>query len=417
MYRSVTDESLGAQRMKQFNAYVAMAPSAEPGEGPLSGVRLAVKDVFVDRDRAPTCGSNVHATWMSGTATVLERLRGAGAEIVAYANLHEWGVGTSSLVTATGPIRNPWDAGRIAGGSSGGSAVAVAAGAVDAAVGTDAGGSIRIPSACCGIVGLKPTHGAVPTQGFFADGSGVDHIGPMARSVGVARTLFEVMSATRVDPVDVGSLRLGIAREFFFADLDPAIELAVESTITLLGSVVSEVRDVVVDSAERSRRAMPALVLAGLLDRLAPHFEERIDDFQPETRDTFLRARAIDDDARADARRIQQDVTQGFADVFETVDVIVTPTLSAPPPLVDDPIVRLPSGNRSIDQAYVPLNAPMNHAGVPSLSMPCAELDGGTTVGITLTAARGKEDVVLALGEALEHALDGRYVDRFALTD
>jgi aspartyl-tRNA(Asn)/glutamyl-tRNA(Gln) amidotransferase subunit A len=402
MYRSVTDERLVSQRMKQFNAFVAPAPRAEVGEGTLSGVRLAVKDVFVDRDRAPTCGSNVHADWMTGTAAVLERLRGAGAAIVAYTNLHEWGVGTSSLVTATGPIRNPWDPARIAGGSSGGSAVAVAAGAVDAAIGTDAGGSIRIPSACCGIVGLKPTHGAVPTGGFFADGSGVDHIGPMTRTVGMARLLFEVMSGTRTGAIDVGSLRVGVAREFFFADLDPAVAHAMERAIGLLRPVVADVRDVAVESAERSRRAMPALVLAGLLDRLAPRFEERLDDFQPETRDTFLRARSIDEEGRADARRIQESVTRGFAEVFETVDVVVTPTLSAPAPPIDDPLVRLPSGERSIDQAYVPLNAPMNHAGVPSLSMPCGQLDDGRTVSLSLTAARGRDDVVLGLGQALE---------------
>jgi aspartyl-tRNA(Asn)/glutamyl-tRNA(Gln) amidotransferase subunit A len=354
---------------------------------------------------------------MSGTAAALQRLRGAGAEIVAYTNLHEWGVGTSSLVTATGPIRNPWDPRRIAGGSSGGSAVAVGAGAVDAAIGTDAGGSIRIPSACCGIVGLKPTHGSIPTEGFFADGSRVDHIGPMTRSVGMARTLFEVMSAGGLEPIDVGSLRVGVAREFFFADLDPGVAVAVEEAIGVLGTVVADVQDVVVESAERSRRAMPALVLAGLLGRLAPRFEERLGDFQPETRDTFLRARSIDAEGHAEARSIQEAVTRGFADAFDVVDVVVTPTLSAPPPLIDDPIVRLPSGDRSIDQAYVPLNAPMNHAGVPSLSMPCAELDDGTTVSVTLTAARGGEGTVLALGEALEAALDGRFVDRVALSD
>jgi aspartyl-tRNA(Asn)/glutamyl-tRNA(Gln) amidotransferase subunit A len=283
--------------------------------------------------------------------------------------------------------------------------VAVAGGAVDAAVGTDAGGSIRIPSACCGIVGFKPTHGAVPTEGFFADGSGVDHIGPMARSVAMARTLFEVLSATSIDPVDPASLRVGVAREFFFADLHRDIAVSMERAIAVLGTLVSEVRDVVVEDAERSRRAMPALVLAGLLDRLAPRFDERLDDFQPETRATFIRARSLDDEARSDAQRIKESVTRGFGRVFEEVDVVVTPTLSAPPPPIDDPVVRLPSGERSIDQAYVPLNAPMNHAGVPSLSLPCGQLDDGTPVGLSLTAARGHDGVVLGLGEALEEAL------------
>ncbi|MGH2808030.1 MAG: amidase [Actinomycetota bacterium] len=413
----MTDEAFAGRRLKQCNAIVAPAPVAEVGDGTLNGTRLVVKDVFVDNDRDPTCGSKVHADWMSGTAEILTRLRGAGAEVVAYANLHEWGVGTSSLVTATGPIRNPHDPERIAGGSSGGSAVAVALGAVDAAIGTDAGGSIRIPAACCGIVGLKPTHSIVPTQGFFTDGSRVDHIGPMARSVGMTRRLFEVLSGSRVALIEPGSLRLGIAREFFFTDLDEAVAAAVERAIALLGDVVRDAREVVVEGAERSRRAMPALVLAGLLDRIAPRFEERLADFQPDTQELFVRARAIDDAARAEARQIQRDVTRGFADVFEVVDVVVTPTLSAPPPRIEDPVIELPSGRRSIDQAYVPLNAPMNHAGVPALSLPCAELGDGTTISITLTAAREREDVVLAVGEALEEKLGRRYVDRGAVSD
>jgi aspartyl-tRNA(Asn)/glutamyl-tRNA(Gln) amidotransferase subunit A len=143
----------------RLKAFVAVRPEGPAevvrGSGRLTGVPVGVKDVFVVDDRAPTMGSRVHAAGMRGTALVVERLRAAGAVVAGYTNLHEWAVGTTSIETATGPIRNPWNTDHVAGGSSGGSAAALAAGLVPAALGSDLGGSIRVPAACCGVVGLK----------------------------------------------------------------------------------------------------------------------------------------------------------------------------------------------------------------------------------------------------------------------
>jgi aspartyl-tRNA(Asn)/glutamyl-tRNA(Gln) amidotransferase subunit A len=207
-----------------LNAIVEARPQARDeargARGPLAGVPVAIKDMFVDGGRAPTVGSRIGGHWLSGTAEVIDRLRRAGAVVVAYSNLHEWGVGTTSAITATGPIRNPWDSERVAGGSSGGSAAALAAGLVPAAIGTDAGGSIRIPASCCGVVGLKPTWGVVPMAGWVeGEDAPIDHIGPMARSVADVRALFEVLVDRRVERVDPKQITVGVARRHFFDDL------------------------------------------------------------------------------------------------------------------------------------------------------------------------------------------------------
>ncbi|MDQ3646448.1 MAG: amidase, partial [Actinomycetota bacterium] len=208
--RGAAAESLrrAAAGNPRLNAFVELCPEAveatSTATGPLAGVPVAVKDFFVDHGRAPSCGSNVPASWMAGTAEILNRLRAAGAAIVGRTNLHEWGLGMTSAITATGPVRNPWDLARTPGGSSGGSAAAVAAGIVPAAIGTDAGGSIRCPAACCGIVGFKPTWGRVPMDGFAEAEGELDHIGPLARSVRDVRVVFEALIGAETTTVRVG---------------------------------------------------------------------------------------------------------------------------------------------------------------------------------------------------------------------
>ena len=403
----------------RLNAFSEVRPQAmdEITEGPLSGVPIGVKDLLVDRDRPPGAGSKVHGEWLSGTAESVRRLRAAGAAIVGYTNLHEWGVGTSSAITATGPIVNPRARDRIAGGSSGGSAAAVAAGMVTAAIGTDAGGSIRIPAACCGITGLKPTHGRVPTDGFTGHGGGIDHIGPMGRSVGDVRALFEVLVGSPALPVDVAQVRIGIAREHFFDSVEADVETALSRAVSELEGIVEEIEDVVVEGAAEARRAIPIFLLSPLIPHLEPALTERSDDFQPETREILLRARSIDDTARERASQIRAQVIAGWEKVFRKVDVVLTPTIPCRPPSISDPDIDLSSSPRSADRAFVPLNAPMNVAGVPSLSMPCGELADGTTVNCTLTAMRDNDDVVLAVAEALEATLDRAYANKISHID
>ena len=402
----------------RFNAFVDTRPSAPSeagaGRGPLAGIPVAIKDSFAVDGRAPTMGSNVHADWMTGTAEAVRRLRDAGAVLVGYTNLHEWAIGTTSIETATGPIRNPWNVDHVAGGSSGGSAAALAAGFVPAALGADMGGSIRIPAACCGVVGLKPTWGLVPTAGYVGEGIEIDHVGPMARTVADARTLLEVLAPGDYAAPDVTNLTVGVAESYFFDDLEAETAAVLESAIATLTSVVGRVVPVEIAALEGSRLAISLLALPAIAALLGDRLQERRDDFLPETAQVLMLGAQMSDDDRAGAVETHAAVATAWAEAFTEVDVVVTPTLPAPPALVTEKIVELPSGVGSADLAYIALNAPMNLGGVPCITLPCGETAEGWAVGASLTAARGNDAVALAAAEALEAALDGAFANRIA---
>lgn len=401
-----------------LNALVAVCPEAaaeaSQSSGALAGVPVAVKDVFVVDGRAPTMGSRVHAPGLRGTATVVERLRAAGAVVVAYANLHEWAVGTTSIETATGPIRNPRDPDHVAGGSSGGSAVALATGCVPAALGTDLGGSIRVPAACCGVVGLKPSWGLVPMRGYAGDGGAIDHVGPMARTVDDVRALLEVLAPSDYTGPDVAGLVVGVPRSYFFDDVEDETAQVVEAALSLLDKRVRSVMAVDVPWVEKSRFAITGVAVPFLAGLIGDALFERADELQPETRQVLLLGAQMPDEDRARAEEARVAVRAGWADAFAEVDVVLTPTLPAPPALVSEKTVALPSGTASADLSYIALNAPMNLGGVPCLTLPCGDTSEGWPVGLSLTAAHGADATVLALGAELERVLDNAFANRLA---
>lgn len=391
----------------RLNAFVELRPDAVReavgATGPLAGVPVAVKDMFVDRGRPPTCGSNSHAPVVSGTAVLIERLRDAGAAVIGYTNLHEWGLGTTSTITATGPILNPRDPERIAGGSSGGSGAAVAAGIVEAAVGTDAGGSIRVPAACCGVVGFKPTWGRVPLDGFAegTDGPPVDHAGPLARTVDLAQTMFEVMAATTVASVDTSRLRVGVLRRQFVETSAPEVARAVAGCIEELRPHVASVTDVELEGAEIAGQVLPMLLLAHTAAVVADDLARRPGAFQPETLNLLSLGAQITEENLVQARAAQVALVEAWEHLFSKVDVVLSPTIPALPARLDDLTVELPSGRTSAELAQVSHNAPMNLGGVPALSLPCGEA-GDWNVNVTISAARNHDDRVLSVGRLVE---------------
>ena len=391
-----------------LNAFTEMVADPVRTEGPLAGIPLAVKDVFVDGGRAPTMGSLVHARDLSGTATVLTRLRAAGASIVGYTNLHEWGIGTTSVVTATGPVRNPWDRDRIAGGSSGGSAAAVAAGIVPAAIGTDAGGSIRIPAACCGVVGLKPTFGALPQAGDAGGASELNTVGVIARSVDDAALLFGSLAGRSLSDVDTAGLRLGEPSDFFFEDVAGSVDATVHDAISELKRTLSVV-EVRMVGVERAFEVVSRSLLPFMAAIVGDDLEDRADDLQASTLKALRLGLEYRDRPRVDASAVHQ----AWGRAFDVCDVVVTPTLPAPAPPIDQKKVVLPSGPRSADVAQIALNAPMNVAGLPAIAIPCGDVDG-LPVSLTLTGRPGAEDVLLSVGRVLERSLGMRYSGRVA---
>jgi len=399
-----------AERNAELNAFVGFVPGvvdeARDDDGPLAGMPIAIKDMFVDRDRVPTCGSGSTPAWLTGTATVIERLRRAGAAIVGYTNLHEWGLGTTSTVSAFGPVRNPRDPARIAGGSSGGSGAALAAGLVDGATGTDAGGSIRVPAACCGIVGFKPTWGRVPLAGFAdgTDGPPIDHTGPMARSVAVVETLFEVMADTKVEQVDVSSLRVGVLRRQFLDTSASEVREAVEGCIEILGPDISSIKDVDLEGAEIPGQVLPMLLLAHTAGLVRDDLENSPEAFQPETLNLLTLGSQISEENLRQSNTARVALRDAWDRLFEEVDVVLTPTIPTLPARVDELTVELPTGSTSVELAQVSHNSPMNLGGVPALSLPCGET-GDWTVNVTITAARDHDDHALALGHVVEERL------------
>ncbi|HET7481897.1 MAG TPA: amidase [Actinomycetota bacterium] len=420
--RSVPREPLPAdlrataiERWGHLNAVVAMTDETPAGEGVLGGSTVAAKDVFFDRDRTPTCGSHAMPTSGAGPAAALERLRRAGASVSLYANLHEWGVGTTSAVTALGAIGNPRDPARMAGGSSGGCAVAVATGMTDLAVGADAGGSIRVPAACCGVVGFKPTFGAVPLAGSAFGDLSVDHVGPLARSVAAARQAFEVMAEIHVEEVDAG-IRVGIEDPFFWTRSSTAVAAAAARAAEALENAGASTVPVSISGLDRAASAIGSLLLPDVRRAAGADSEDRRALLQPATRRLLDRVAALTETDIATAREVATEVAAGFDRLFDEVDILVTPTIPVVPPPIEAPIVTLGDGDMHADLAFITWNCPMDLAGLPSLSLPCGEVDGWP-VSVSLTGRKGSDALVLAVGIALEDALDRAYVDRIVTND
>ena len=389
-----------------LNAIIAKRPEphfvADSATGLLASRPVVIKDCFVDGGRAPTLGSRLRAEWMSGTATIIDRLENAGAAIVGYANMHEWMVGTTSRVSAFGPVVNPRDPSLIAGGSSGGSAAIVASGAVRLAVGTDAGGSIRIPAACCGVVGLKPTWGLVPTEGFVDHGSPVDHIGPIAATVGEAHQLLEVLADRSIPLPDARTLRVGVAGTFFLDQANVEIADLVRSATDRLAGHVRSVMDVEIDGASEARKAIGPFILRDVARMLRAHRVDWAGHVLPQTKRVVEFGARVTESDRSEAERTRARIARGWNEAFEKVDVIVTPTLPGPVAKIEDETVPLAQGDERVEHASVAWNAPQNLAGVPCLSVPCGATSDGRPVGISLTSATGRDGDALAVGLLLE---------------
>ena len=375
--------------------------------GPLGGIPIGVKDAFVDDGRIPTMGSLVRPTWLSGTAGIVARVRAAGATVLGYTNLHEWAIGTTSTVTATGPIRNPWDLELIAGGSSGGSAAAVAAGCVPVAIGTDAGGSIRVPAACCGVVGFKPSFGVLPLEGEPAASSPLNTVGLIARNVDDIATLFSLLGGRVSFRGSLERVTLGIPHGFFYEEVEERVASVVEEGARLVGRSFGSASAVTMAGVEKAGEVVSRSFLPVVASTIQSHLGSLPEGFEPATAKALRLGLGF-------GRREAPDtapVTSAWERAFETCDVVAVPTLPGLPPPIADPKVRLPGGPASADRSQIALNAPMNVAGLPAVSLPCG-LCEGLAVGMTLVARRGDDDLVLAAAAELERLTDRAFADR-----
>jgi Asp-tRNA(Asn)/Glu-tRNA(Gln) amidotransferase A subunit family amidase len=404
-----TLERIG-ERDRELNSIVATFPDesrrmlAEAPAGPLHGIPVAVKDMFALPWRAPRDGS-AHEQLPPGESGVYRLLRDAGAVIVGVTNMHFWGGGSTGHISAYGPVGNPWSTDHCGGGSSGGSAAAVGARLVAAAVGTDGGGSIRLPAAYCGVTGLKGTYGATPPDGYTHRFSSLGTGGPMCRDAADARLLGEVLFSRALAPGDGASLRVGIVRAPFWADIDPEIEQACTDALASAGWAREEIE---LAGAEHTRAATVLRLTLEGLPALHPH---EIADADPLTRALVKYEKLLPARHLVQADRVRALLRRELQSAFERVDLIAWPTVPAPAPPIANPTVELPSGPSPADPANVVQTGLGNLAGIPGISVPVGTHSRGLPMALQLQAAWGREQTLLDAAEHLERTTDRQFVD------
>lgn len=318
--------------------------------GPLHGIPIALKDLFDTADVKTTAGSAQFKDRVpSEDAEVVRRLKAAGAVLLGKTNMVEFAYGSNSAVSYFGAVNNPWNLAFITGGSSSGSGAAVAAGLCFGALGSDTAGSVRIPAAICGIVGLKPTYGLVSNRGVIPLSWLLDHVGPMSRTVSDNALLLQVIAG--YDPTEPASVRLpipnysatlgqktsalrvGVPREFFFQNLDAEVEQAITNALTVLRQLTAELKDVTLPSRPEEQESIRSTVRAA--EAYSYHFElvsKTPDLYQPETLARIRSGAEVTTRAYIQGQRDLARERRAMERAFETVDILVTPTIIAPPP-------------------------------------------------------------------------------------
>jgi aspartyl-tRNA(Asn)/glutamyl-tRNA(Gln) amidotransferase subunit A len=381
--------------------------------GLLAGVPIAIKDL-VDVAGAPTTagGHPRFSRHPRADAPLVARIRAAGGIVVGKTNLHEFAYGVTNVNRHHGATRNPWDLERIPGGSSGGSAAAVAAGMCAAAVGTDTGGSVRIPAALCGVVGLKPTIGAVPLEGVFPLGWSLDHAGPIAGSVADAALLHGVMADRPHAPMrpagsrTLAGTRIGVPRSAFWEELASEARAPAEAALEVLRGLGASVREIELPWAARCGAASALILAVEAVSVHAQGLRTHPEAFGDEVRRRLERGFFVPGVALLRAQRARALLTRTFEAAFESVDVLVTPTTPAAAATVQD-AERAASGQAaSFSLSLTRLTNPFNLTGQPALSVPCGFAAGRLPVGLQIIGRRGDEEGVLAVGAAYEAATE-----------
>ena len=381
-------------------------------KGPLHGVPIGLKDI-IDTGGIPTTGASLlyRERVPVENAVVARKLDDAGAILLGKQNLHEFAYGGSSMISAFGEVRNPWNPEHIAGGSSGGSAAAVASGMGYAAIGTDTAGSIREPAALCGVVGLKPTYNRVGAAGVVPLSVSLDHVGPIARSVADATLILQAIAdGDGLPPPDFlkqwesakTKWRVGLARKFFFEDLDAEVGASVEAALASIKTFAVEVRDVALQpDNDRTVQAAESYAFHAATVAKTPEL------YQPETLRRIKTGEKIPPEDYQKKQAELKATRETISKVFDEIDVLVTPTTPIPAP----PIAELkdhPDLLRPRELVLLRNTRPFNVWGIPTISIPCGLTESGLPIGLQLAGAPQREDLLLQFAYACERALGWR---------
>ncbi|MBD2119806.1 AtzE family amidohydrolase [Trichocoleus sp. FACHB-262] len=393
----------------------AIAKGQDPG--PLAGVPFAVKNLFDVQGLTTLAGSKINAEQAPATtdATAVAKLRQAGAVLLGTLNMDEYAYGFVTENSHYGPTHNPHDLNRVAGGSSGGSAAAVAAGCVPLTLGSDTNGSIRVPAALCGVFGLKPTYGRLSRAGTVLFSSSFDHIGPFAHSVRDLAAVFDVLQGP--DPRDpvctdraperclpqlqqgCDGVRIAIATDYFAQGaLTEALEV-VDQVAAVLGAT----QRITIPEAHRARAAAFVITAAEGANFHAANLRSRPQDFDPATRDRFLAGSLIPAHWYLQAQRFRRWFQLQVQEIFQTVDLILAPTTPYPAPLIGQETIVIDGVEMLIRPNLGLFTQPLSFIGLPVLSVPI-QRPGQLPLGVQLIAAPYNEALILRIAAFLETA-------------
>jgi len=423
--RELTEETLRriADANPRLNAFLTVTDAAARAHaatlddelargidrGPLHGVPIGHKDNIFTRGVRTTGGSKIFADLVPDyDATIVRQLSDAGANMIGKTGLHEFAYGITSNNPHFGAIRNPWDTECIPGGSSGGSAAAVAAGLIPLATGTDTGGSIRIPASFCGVVGLKPTYERVSRKGVMPLGLTLDHAGLLAGNVRDVAAGFSVIakhSSGYAPPAhaDLRGMRIGVPDNFFVERIAPDVMLsfrAAVQTAAALGAHVSEIR---LPDTEALNAVGRIVQLAEVSALLAQHLDRR----QEMGRDIVVlleQGRLIPAIDYLNAQRVRTVLARDFSKIWKHLDCLMTPATAITAPGIGETTVAFGSVTEDVRIAATRLARPFNVLGWPALALPCGFSDAGLPIGLQLVAPPQQEDSLLQAGAALEDA-------------
>lgn len=419
-----TEPTINAYMDIYYDEAIASAKQAEEEiikgnyKGMYHGIPMGIKDNLYMKDKITTMSSKIHQNFKSNyDATVITQLREAGVIFTGKLSMHEYASGITNNNPHFGPVRNPWNTERIPGGSSGGSGAAVAAGSSVASLGTDTAGSIRIPSAACGIVGLKPTHGLVSKYGCFPLSWSLDHVGPMAKTVKDTAGLLTIIA--QFDPNDPTSIRapkkdyatslnghvkdlvIGIEEDFFFNQIDTEVNQTVRSTIQKLVDEGAKVQPVKIPSLQYAHWMMYVTFASEAATAHVTSLKERPEDFGQDVRLFLELGNLISAVDYLQAQQVRRQLKVDFQKAFEQVDVLISPTLPIVSPEIGLDMVKINNEEAPVVDTMTRLSAPADLTGIPALTVPCG-LSEGLPIGLQIMGPALSESLLLNVGYAVE---------------
>lgn len=423
------DPALNSYITVMAEAALAQARAAESAihsgayRGPLHGIPYALKDLFFTQGVKTTAGSKVFADFVPDfDATVVRKLNAAGAVLLGKTGLHENAYGITSNNPHFGAVRNPWDTDCIPGGSSGGSAAALAAGLCSFSLGTDTGGSIRIPASFCGVAGLKPTFGRISRYGVFPLSHTLDHVGPFAWT---AEDLWHIFAAiTGQDSEDESTVerplaipafpaerslkgsRVGVPRNFYFEQLDPEVEAATRTAIRVMENLGAEILEVTVPDIEEFNFIARLIQLAEAASIHVNHLETRREDYGDDQQTLLDQGRFVTAVDYLNAQRRRRQLNREFYKLFDQVDVIVAPATAILPAKIGQTSVVVGGIEQDVRMMTTRNARALNLTGLPLLTLPCGFSPSGLPIGMQLAAQLFDEKTLLEIGHAYQKASD-----------